>query len=410
MSEIRNTTLSGFSGRTPPEEASRVQTQPMRDLRVLTPTEFDELAPSEVSVSNAQLAYLAELNLLAPTSHNTVPQRFVLVPERASLEIWVDREFVLPASDPLGRQASVSVGCGVANTVLGAHSYGLQTNLRIHAELDGVLRPSRADQPRYVKMAVLTFSPRARRSGSELVALMPHRKVVRAEYDDRVELPSPLADKLRAIVAGYTGVELRLIVDRSTLSFIGKLQESADAAALNDEPFAVELGRWLLPNDAGSSIGMRGTEFGLSDSAARRVHEGLLRLEPLLSHEVANMAKAGYVGMRSSSALAVLMVASDEPAHRIAVGMAYQECALALWGEGFATTMHTALVEYERLNLALRACLRTRSRPTALFRVGRPLHAQDWERPYSARPPLSSVLLGADAASQLGTSRHMASI
>ncbi|HKO91208.1 MAG TPA: hypothetical protein VJU61_08650, partial [Polyangiaceae bacterium] len=78
-------------------------------LDALSPREFAGLGTSGHDLSLAQLRYLAAYNLLAPTSHNTVPQRFLFPSEGNAIEICLDREVVLGASDPSGRQASVSV-------------------------------------------------------------------------------------------------------------------------------------------------------------------------------------------------------------------------------------------------------------------------------------------------------------
>ncbi|HEU5074110.1 MAG TPA: hypothetical protein VFU02_08050, partial [Polyangiaceae bacterium] len=59
-------------------------------LRTLSRSELRALSTGE------RLAYFACWALLAPTSHNTVPQRFRLLPESSALEFWLDRSVVLP--------------------------------------------------------------------------------------------------------------------------------------------------------------------------------------------------------------------------------------------------------------------------------------------------------------------------
>lgn len=362
-------------------------------LRPLSPAAFHALgAPAEgPAVSPLQLAYLAHLFLLAPTTHNTVPERFRLGP--GSLSVWVDREAVLPASDPVGRQATISLGCGLENLALGARCLGLRAEIALTGEAGG-LRPVLAGEPRHAPFAEVAF--RDDDGAPEPLAwlsAMLARKVLRAEYDDRVRLPPELADELRGIAAAHPGLRLHLLDDSATLLFLGKFQELADTTVLNREPFARELGRWLHDNDSRAALGMRGREFGLGDASARHLRRGLLGEERLLPDEAAGFARAGNLGMRSASAVAVITVAEDTLPLRVAAGRAYQRMALALVRRDFHTAMHAAVTEVEAPNLALRGRLRTRDRPTVLFRIGRPLHAEDRARPHAARPPLAQLLL-----------------
>jgi len=362
-------------------------------LRILGVDEFARLSPSPGRLSTAQLAYLAWLDLLAPMSHNTVPQRFRFHPEDAALAIWVDRKFVLPASDEKGRQALVSIGAGLANVIIGAGCYGWEAELLLAPDLEERIRPYPEGPPRFIEAVRVRLRPGGGPQDAAPLRAMLARKVIRAEYDERVQLDPALAERMREIVARSPGLELHLITDAATKLFLGKFQEIADTTVFNRESFALELGAWLLDNADPSPVGMRGIEFGLSDAVSRRMHEGLLRIQTLLPDEIAGLAKAGYLGMRSSSAVAVITVREDGAALRIAAGRAYQELALLLNQHQFCTAMHAAIVEVDSANVSLRARLRTRWRPTVLFRIGRPRNERDWHRPHSARPPLSSQMV-----------------
>jgi hypothetical protein len=219
--------------------------------------------------------------------------------------------------------------------------------------------------------------------------------VVRAEFDEQVRLDEDLPAALTAVTARHAGLELHLISDAASLLFLGKVQELADTTVVNRDRFARELGGWLHADDAASTVGMRGREFGLSPDATRRFRDGLLRRAPLLPDEIAAFARVGNVGMRSSSAVAVITVDEDGTAQRVAAGRAYEEMALLLGRRGFVTAMHAGITEVDAPNLALRGRLRTRRRPDVLFRIGRALHPEDAARPHAARPHLAEVLLDA---------------
>lgn len=365
-------------------------------LRTLSRDDFAVYGDAPERLSAAQLGYLAWLGLLAPTSHNTVPQRFRLQPESGVLSIWLDREFVLPESDPTGRQAHVSIGCCVANAVIGARELGWSADVDVKPVPPERAGPRKPGEPRYTHMVDMRFFRSDAPADAGSIRAILGRKVVRAEYDDRVRLDADLSAELAQIAARHSPIKLHLIADAPTLLFLAKFQEMADTTVVNRPAFSLELGAWFLDNDSDSPLGMRGREFGLSDEATRRMSRGLRRLAPLLPDEIAGFARVGNVGIRSSSAVAVLTVEDDSLAQRIATGQAYEEMALLLTQRGFCTAMHAATAEVQAPNMALRGRLRTTHRVEALFRIGRPLHADDGERPHSSRPPLSEVLLPHD--------------
>jgi hypothetical protein len=219
------------------------------------------------------------------------------------------------------------------------------------------------------------------------------RRMVRAEFDDGVKLPSELREAILAIAKRHDGLVLHLLTDSPTLFFLGKFQELADTTVFNRDAFALELGEWLIPNDSNAALGMRGREFGLDDAVTRHFHRGLLRQEPLLPDEIAGLAKAGNLGIRSASAVGVITVAEDGVPQRLAAGRAFEEIALALGRAGFVTSMHAGITEVDSAGLALRGRLRTHARPTVVFRIGVPLRPEEGRRPHSSRPTLMDVVV-----------------
>jgi hypothetical protein len=363
-------------------------------LPVLSQLDFDAMSVGG-RLSEPQLAYLAAFNLLAPTSHNTVPQRFVIEPRAAALTIVLDRTAVLDASDVHGRQAAVSIGCGIANTVAAGRCYGLVPRVEMAPVEEHQTRPFVKEEPRYTTIADIAFE---RRGGPSLshrwLSAMVSRKVVRAEYDARVALGADLQAALDAWMRErHPAIELHWIVDTPTKLFIGKCQEAADTTVVNREAFATELGAWLLDNDASACVGMRGREFGLDDDASRRIGRGLRGEIALLPDELAAFAKSGNVAIRSASAVAVLSVEQDSVEARVRAGWAYEDLALQLAQHAFVTAMHAGITEIEGLNRMLRGRLRTARRPTVVFRAGKPLLEESGRRPHSSRPDLSALIL-----------------
>jgi hypothetical protein len=360
-------------------------------LKALASDEFRALGTAADQPSVDQLKYLARLAVLAPTSHNTVPQRFQAI--ESGWRMWIDRAFVLPDSDPTGRQATVSLGCSLENLVLGARAMGWDAVVTVLTTSPENLRPLRAGEARYVPVMDAVVRPGGTETDPGWLAAMLKRASVRAEYDSQVKLPTHLIAALESTVSEYDGLRLHLLQDSASLLFLGKFQEAADTTVCNREAFARELGTWLLPNDSSASVGMRGREFGLSDDVARRMHLGLRRELPLQPDEVAGFARSSNIGMRSASAVAILTTTDDSVNQRLAAGRAFEKMALVLLRHDFHTAMHAGITEVEVPNLALRGRLRTTARPTVVFRIGRPLRPEDALRPHSSRPQLEDLLI-----------------
>ena len=357
---------------------------------------IEQFAASRENPAAEHLRYLASLALLAPSTHNTVPLRLHIdAPERA-LEFALDRRAILPHSDAVGRQATISLGAALANVALAAAAYGIGVTIELHQDAEPRIRPAVDGSDPIVPVARLILD--GERSDSiaddlSIVEAMLRRKMIRAEYDERVKLEPATAAELANIARRVQhGLTLHLITDAPTLLALGKFQELADSTVINRPAFARELGDWFLDNDSERAIGMRGREFGFADDATRRFRAGLTGTGPLLPDETVAFAKAGNLGMRSSSAVAVITVARDDLEHRVAAGRAFEEMALRLWLAGFAVAMHAGITEVEAPNMALRGRLRTFNRPTVVFRTGKPLRPIDAQRPHASRPSLDQVL------------------
>jgi hypothetical protein len=380
----------------PPQAGHVPATDPfgLWQLSALSPQDFAALGTPAGDLSLAQLRHLATYNLLAPTSHNTVPQRFLFPDEGNAIEICVDREVVLNASDPSGRQASISLGCGIANLIHAARRYGFEASVEVYEAPSSLILPHRPGQARYTRVARIRFRRGATAGPEGMLRAMLERRSVRADYNVSIALPAELAETLtRLVISQYPELEFHLVSDAPNVAFLADLQELADSTALNREDFAAELGNWLIENDSESPLGMRGREYGMSNELTRGVQARLqseIRLRP---EEVSGLAQGGNIGIRSSSAVGIIVVPRDDLLHRLLAGRAFEDLVLMLHQQAFVTAMHATITEIESANLALQARLGTRGRPIVVFRMGQPLEPRDAWRPHSARPSVSDVTL-----------------
>lgn len=372
-------------------------------LELLELERFRALSASAgAGLNEAQIRYLLGFSLLAPSSHNTVPQAYAVDEARQTVELYLDRSQVLHASDPTGLQALISVGCALHNLEAAALQYGFGAVWvpdgvdwsAAAPDAPGGLSPGR----RYLRLGRLELG-RAEEVPDEasrraMLAAMIERRVVRAEYDPMQPLPAELEVTLQACMSPSAGVSVKLFTSAADRFAFGKLDELAMKYELEQRHFRLELGHWLLPDaDSTRARGMRGREFGLDDRLARELGAELRGETPMQTDRLAMLARGGRVGMMSSSAVCALSAALDAPAKAIDVGRVYQRCALSLWQRGFAHAVHAGVCQVPHVRAMCRATLMRGAIPCLVFRVGKPLSSADWSRAHSSRPPLAELLV-----------------
>lgn len=310
------------------------------------------------------LAHLVGWGILAPSTHNVQPSRFVIDPEERRVDVCVDGAFVLPASDRTGRQAVVSAGCAIQNIAYAAAYYGLEC----------VVEPFDTAAWYPSPIATLRFSGNGSVHEERLAFLdaMRSRRMNRSEYAPERSIPESVVDIARA-AAEEGKVSLHAITDRAAILAIANLfQYPADKWVIFDQRFRNELEPFFLENDSEEGRGMPGSTFGLDDATSRDVKSELGKAGRVNAGTMAGFSKAGRDGLRSAPAVFVIAVPDDGPRWWLAAGMAFQKIAVAAEMNGLAIAVHAATVEVKLQNQLLKAMLKASGRPTMLFRMGYP--------------------------------------
>ena len=359
------------------------------DLPHLTPKSFAELPKRD------QLLHLVALAHLAPSSHNTQPWRFFVDEKNNTINLYIDRIRVLPASDKVGRQTLIGVGAALENLVVAAEYFGLHSKITLHINHETKILPweNNKNLPRYTHVASINFKPSSPNLAYEtLVKSITERKVVRAEYDPERKISEEIIKELEKIPDGEI-TRLHLITDNLRRLSISEFQGQADGFVINSKTFSRELGEWLLPNDTESPVGMPGNNFGLPDDQARRMHQGLLGETPLEPEDGLRFAIAGKMGIEKSPLIGFITVKKDTPENWLAAGRTFEKIFLTLVTNGIQVAVHAGIVEVPLIKQIFSMTLGTLRPITALFRAGYVKKEEDKARPHSPRLPLNEVIL-----------------
>src|SRR5688572_2468276 len=87
---------------------------------------FARRGPEDASrLSFDQCRYLLAFALLGPSTHNSVPLAFEINVSTQTIDVYLRRQHVLPASDPTGSESVISIGCAIENLGIAAAQYGV---------------------------------------------------------------------------------------------------------------------------------------------------------------------------------------------------------------------------------------------------------------------------------------------
>lgn len=350
-----------------------------------------------------QLEHLCLLGHLAPSTHNSQPWRFQIDASRRIITLSLDRQAILPASDPAGRQAVISIGCALKNMMLGAQELGMPTSITyLSNDVARIAAASERDRMgQYIPLARLRLGlPAPPASPPSLYPSIFSRKVVRAEFDPERLIPAEIMKEMNDIGHQRDAATLLTITEPQQRLTVAELQAQADSFVLNSKTFSEELGMWLLPNNTTSSVGMPGIGFGLQDAQAVRIHEGLLNKRPLEPEDSLRFALAGRLGMEKSPLIGCVATREDSIRNWLDAGILLEHVLLALDRQGIAVALHAGIAEVALVRRMFMATFRMREYPAILFRAGFVRDPAVLMRPHSPRLPLDEVLLDTATVSQ----------
>jgi nitroreductase len=376
-----------------------VQHSKVYKARELARITFDAFGSLSV---NEQLTYLAGLSHLAPSTHNTQPWRFFLDNERREIAVFLDRQSVLPASDSDGRQAVISVGCAIENIMLAGEFFGMRPlldtpSIPTKTVLPVSASPAGVRDARLIHLSTIRFKAPKKSAVSKQDSLFNalwERKVVRAEFDPAKPISRAILHRLKKIADGKR-IRLQIITDAKARFMLAELQAQADAFVFNDILFTKELGRWFLPNDSQSQVGIPGIGFGFHDAEALRIHRGLIGETTLEAEDSLKFSIAGKRGLETSPAICLLTVQKDTPEYWLEAGRVGERMFLYLSAKGIHSAIHAGIVEVPLINRMFAGTFNREQRLAVLFRAGYVKDRQHLLRPHSPRLSIDEILLKA---------------
>ncbi|HDR9358626.1 nitroreductase [Burkholderia vietnamiensis] len=317
-----------------------------------------------------QLKALLAYAVLAPSSHNSQPWRFVV--NGATISLCADRMRALPVVDPFDRELIISCGAALLNLRVALDHAGLAHTITTF--------PSEVD-PDLLALVRVCDDGYSDAALGALFDAIPERVTTRAPFEAST-VPDDLQQAL--IAAGVAeGAEVACIDALANRARVAELVAEADRQQFADPRFRRELASWIDPRR--HTDGMPAFAAGvptLLDFAAPVVTMAVR------TFDIGNgLAALHHQLVDASPLLVCIATARDDRDAWLAAGQALERILLVATRGGYTASYLNQPIETPALRAHLCHVLGLHGEPQLLLRVGRGPQA-----PRSPRRPLDEVI------------------
>lgn len=338
--------------------------------------------------THKQLKYLASCGHLAPSSHNTQPWKFQILPKEKLIQVYlnlgkyfiengktVDQRRVLPVSDKTGRQGCISLGCAIANIETAAAALGLCVSTLIRdlgtKEVQPLQKPQFTHE-HIIAAAEIQISNKHQKKDQKLFKAIFARRVNRSEYLSK-SIPKTVMSDLRKVKSAGINIELieNNLSNSAKFMLLSNSQFQADKTVFNDNQFIFELGKWVLKNGSRSGLGMPFETFGVRNNLeALKLYLSFQVKRAFSIKEKAGFAQAAMKGIESAPVAGIISVREDKPKAWIEAGRCLENIALIAETASLAMSIHAGIAEVPGIKQSLTWIDHKRSTVVIIFRIG----------------------------------------
>ena len=284
--------------------------------------------------------------VLAPSLHNSQPWRFRLRAD--TVEVLVDRDRALPASDPTGWAMRIACGAATFNMRLAFAMQGHPVDVR--------WQPSRGNSA-----VVAALIPAAPRPASPLEQSLYHA-IPRRHSNRQPFWPQSVPVDARARLVEAARIEaawLELVTGTAPVGAVAEIAHAANQVLRRNASYVAELAAWTRPDEANSD-GVPARAGGPSPEP-----QDLLPQRPF-----GDRARAPGRDFEPEPLVAVLGTAGNLPADELCAGHALERVLLTITDLGLAVSMLSQPIEVPAARERLRLALGRHGTPQMVLRIG----------------------------------------
>lgn len=301
---------------------------------------------------DAQLRFLLNYAILAPSKHNTQPWLFHI--EQKSVELYADRTRVLSLVDANGRELIMSCGAALANFLVALRYFSFSWMMEL---------PSSPGKENLLARLTVEKGEEPDEEERKLFFAIMQRRTNRRAFTDR-GVPIALLRRLEK-VAGNAGTYLHVMRDEEQRTNLANLVLNADRTLWSDQQFRHELAEWVRPKESNSPDGIPAYALGKADTTS---YLGSLSLHTLI--EAAEEDEGMQRRTVKPPVLAVLSTLNDDWFDWLAAGVALENMLLHARLAGLWASFFSQPTEVPAQRQALRDLLGEADFPQIVLRLG----------------------------------------
>jgi len=301
-----------------------------------------------------QHRFLLRYAVLAPSTHNTQPWKFGILP--GGIEVYGDYTRRMPVVDPGNRELLMSIGAAIFTLRVAAERFGMDCRVTCSSGADSerplavIALRARSPQAQRDEGIVSLFGPILRRHTNRLPFLYSR-------------VPEAILRSIRGLaIPGQASVMLS--TDGGLNTQVAELVAAADRMQLADPSFRSDLAEWVRPNWTQKPDGVTGAALGMNAVASA--------LGPWATRVVdAGQSRAARDRNLCASAPGLIVIQSEDSlSHWLACGELLQHMLLLLTREGLHHSYFNMPVQVSDLRVRLRALCGLHAWPQILLRTG----------------------------------------
>lgn len=293
-----------------------------------------------------------EYAVLAPSSHNTQPWLFRI--KDTNVEVYADRERVLQALDPEGRELIMSCGAALYILRLALRSFGYTETAELLPD---------PGSPRLLARVTLTGTGQPNKEDKRLFEAVPDRHTNRKAFESK-SLDAALVNELE-LAAALEGAQLYLTRDERLRLSIAAMVATGDKEQWTDPNFRKDVAKWTHANRSKTPDGIPGYARNVGDVASY-LTPFIIRRFDLGGSEAAKDQEL----LEHSPAVAVLHTAADTPYSWLLGGQALAHVLLKARVHNVQASFFNQPIEIGTLRRQLKERLELKGYPQLLFRLG----------------------------------------
>jgi hypothetical protein len=309
--------------------------------------------------------------ILAPSSHNTQPWRFII--NGNEMLVCADRTRSLPNIDPYDRELVISCGAALFNLRVALAHFNIPVEISPFPQ---------SSDPDVVARIAFPASGQVLNDLAVLFDAITKRATNRGPFVDQ-SISDELIASLRSI-AEAEGANIRVASTLPDRERVAALIAEADRRQFDDRRFRRELASWIHPSRSADGMPFSSQSIEILSDAATPVAAMVIR-----TFDVGNGVAAAHEQLAlGSPVLVILSTPMEDNDAWLATGFALERLLLVATKAGYAASFLNQPIEVPELRTRLSDELRSTGYPQLLLRLGRGTVAQ-----HSPRRPLADVLI-----------------